>query len=368
MALSLEDEGRALWVIRTTLTSKSSIDKAIEYAVAGGFHILFVQAVGRGDAFYPSSILPMSELLKGDLDFDPLRYFLDRAHKRGLEVHVWVNLLYVWSSPRKPESPRHIVHRHSDWMVRRHESRLDDLDRDYYLSPAMPDVRAFLVDVIAEIIDKYPVDGVHLDYIRYPTRDSGFEEYARQIFFSRYYIDPVDLFERGEDTETLIGNPSYPGLRTEWYRWRARQVTDLLREIRKVQRERSPKMTLSAAVIPHINRAREIYGQDWVRWANDGLLDIIVTMSYSPKREVVLAQSREAKKAVRHGLLYVGLAVYNQSLDNVVKCVKELRSLDIDGISIFSYNSMLENPSSFKSLKTNLSESKRQSLKTRKPD
>ncbi len=362
-ALPLEDEGRALWVIRTTLTSKSSIDRAIEYAVVGGFRVLFVQVVGRGDAFYPSSTLPMSELLEDDLDFDPLRYFLDRAHKNGLEVHVWVNLLYVWSSPREPGSPRHVVHRHPEWMARRPDDRSDDLDRDYFLSPAIPEVRTFLVEVIAEIIGKYPVDGLHLDYIRYPSIDSGFEEYARQVFFSRYYIDPADLLERGEDAETLVGNPSYPGLRTEWYRWRASQVTDLLRDIRKVQRERSPEVTLSAAVVPGINRAREIYGQDWVRWANEGLLDIVVTMSYSPKREVVIAQAREARKAVRHGLLYIGLAVYNQSLDNVVECVKELRSLDIDGVSLFSYNSMLENPGSFKSLKSNLSETKPQSLK-----
>jgi len=154
-------------------------------------------------------------------------------------------------------------------------------------------------------------------------------------------------------------------LRTEWQRWRARQVTELLREIRRVQKEESPNMSLSAAVVPSVRRAHDIYGQDWGMWINKGLLDIVVTMSYSHDREVVLAQARAARKVVRNGLLYVGVAVYNQSLDSAVKCVRELRKLDVDGFSVFSYNSMLEHPEGFKTFRKTVLEVPSSTSRTR---
>jgi uncharacterized lipoprotein YddW (UPF0748 family) len=222
-----------------------------------------------------------------------------------------------------------------------------NLQRDHFLSPAYPDVRIFLSRVIEEIVLKYPVDGIHLDYIRYPSIDSGFEPHAREKFRKTFDIDPVDLFDRSEFDGSSPDGARKNHLKSEWYRWRAQQLTELLGEIRKVQETRSPGTILSVAVIPDILKAFESYGQNWVTWANEGIVDLVVTMSYSPNKKVVLSQAKKARKAVRSGLLFVGVAAYNQPIGDVLECVRELKTIDIDGFSLFSYNTLLEEPANF---------------------
>jgi uncharacterized lipoprotein YddW (UPF0748 family) len=363
-ALSDDNEGRALWIVRTTLASRSSIDKAIESAVTGGFRTLFVQAVGRGDAFYPSKILPLSELLSVETDFDPLKYFVDQAHARDLEVHVWINLLYVWSSKKMPVSADHVINRHPEWLVVRqgnlpHErSKPDDFAQnrvsDLFLSPALPGVRSYLTAVVDEILTKYPVDGIHLDYVRYPSRDSGFGSYPRELFSSIYNVDPVDIFTDQKLAAPTDNNPPTRHLEAEWFRWRSRQITDLVAQIRKIQKMKSPDGILSVAVIPDPAKAYEVYGQDWPGWINREIVDIVVMMSYSTSKKTVLDQARKASKLVRNGRLYIGIATYNQSLEKALQLVRELRSLGIEGFSFFSYNSLLEHPESFLSIKKTL--------------
>jgi uncharacterized lipoprotein YddW (UPF0748 family) len=360
-----QPEGRALWIVRTTLASRASIDRAIEAALEGGFHTLFVQVVGRGDALYPSSILPPSPLLTDTSAPDPFRYMLERAHRKGLEVHVWINFLYVWSSRKMPASNRHVVHRHPEWFVAHLSDESPDgigesgiyagrRITDRFLSPAHPGVRAHLVSVVAEILDRYAVDGIHLDYIRYPSDDSGFEEPARSAFRRIHGIDPIDIFRDGTMGTVPVERDVRERLRSQWTLWRAQQVTELLSEIRRLQREKAPGTTVSAAVIPDILRAREIYGQDWIAWLNDGLIDLAVTMSYSPQTEEVVAQAKEALRALRHGRLYVGLALHNQSPDNAIRTAWKLRELGVEGFSFFSYNTMLKDPRIFTRIRQEL--------------
>jgi uncharacterized lipoprotein YddW (UPF0748 family) len=201
--------------------------------------------------------------------------------------------------------------------------------------------------VVEEFLKRYPVDGLHLDYIRYPSSDAGFEAFAREAFFALYQVDPVDIFNPdrtgsgpGKDFDRAI-------LERQWHQWRRQQVTDLLREIREVQETILPEATLSVAVIPDIEKARWDYGQDWAAWANEGIVDLVVTMSYSRSKGIVLSQARKAREAILKGRLFIGVATYNKSLNNVLDCVRELRRLDIDGVSFFSYNSILENPGDF---------------------
>jgi len=360
----VDREGRALWIVRTTLVERSSIDVAIEHAVEGGFETLFVQAVGRGDAFYPSSYLPPSELLHSSKFPDPLAYFVSQAHRNGLEVHVWINLLYVWSAARCPISPVHVVHKHPDWFVKRLGNICNDGDgrdvyprygdKDRFLSPALPEVRSYLAKVVGEIIERYSVEGIHLDYIRYPSRDSGFESFSRKAFSTRYLIDPVDLFDRDGSNRTSMNSSSRTILRDEWYKWRAEQITELLKEIRGVQMMLSPGARLSVAIIPDRVKARVSYGQDWARWVNEGIVDLVVTMSYSTVDRVVVAQAREAREAVRKGRLYIGVAAYNRPMNDVVRMIRELRKTGVDGFSFFSYNSMLEEPGRFTAVRKNL--------------
>jgi uncharacterized lipoprotein YddW (UPF0748 family) len=115
----LPEEVRAMWVVRTSMVSPESIDRAVELARTYGFNTLFAQVRGRGDAYYRSSYEPRAEPFAGQPpDFDPLGYLLQRAQSAGLMVHAWLNVYYVWSQPQLPRSPLHVVRRASDWIAR----------------------------------------------------------------------------------------------------------------------------------------------------------------------------------------------------------------------------------------------------------
>src|SRR4051812_47071460 len=180
-------EMRGLWIVRTGLVSPAAVDRVVDEAARGGFNALFVQVRGRGDAFYNSRIVVRSELLRGQpADFDPLARVLTRARARGLQVHAWVNVLLT-AHFGLPLPATHVALRHPEWLMvpraaaaaalsgpprsvpalverYRYESDAEGL----YLSPSAPGAAAHLEQVVSELVRAYPVDGLHLDFIRYP--------------------------------------------------------------------------------------------------------------------------------------------------------------------------------------------------------
>ena len=107
-------EIRALWVLRTSLTSPQAIDELVASARGNGFNTLLVQVRGRGDAYYASAIEPRSaELQRQPLTFDPLATVLERARAAGVSVHAWVNVNLISSAVDLPIARNHIVDRKS---------------------------------------------------------------------------------------------------------------------------------------------------------------------------------------------------------------------------------------------------------------
>src|SRR5579862_5927191 len=97
-SLRAASEVRALWVVRTTLTSTSAIESMVKQAQAGGFNTLLVQIRGRGDAYYKNAHEPRPPSLDADPNFDPLATTIALAHAAGLQVHAWVNVNLVSSA------------------------------------------------------------------------------------------------------------------------------------------------------------------------------------------------------------------------------------------------------------------------------
>ena len=156
-------------------------DAILDGAVECGFNAVFLQVRPCADALYKSEIYPWSIYLTGqqgvapNSGFDPLAYWVEGAHKRGLELHAWINpyritkSLAEWdklaaSSPAK---------KHPEWTV---------LYKDnYYFNPALPEVRQLVIDGAVELAQNYAIDGVHLDDYFYPGTDfDDAKEYAAQ--------------------------------------------------------------------------------------------------------------------------------------------------------------------------------------------
>ncbi|HET6854923.1 MAG TPA: family 10 glycosylhydrolase [Pyrinomonadaceae bacterium] len=111
-------EVRALWVVRTTLTSPEKIRQLVQSAADNGFNTLIVQIRGRGDAYYNSRVEPRAMELKDQpASFDPLELTLAEAHKRGLKVHGWINTNLLANLDALPSDPEHVYNKHPEWLA-----------------------------------------------------------------------------------------------------------------------------------------------------------------------------------------------------------------------------------------------------------
>src|SRR5450759_1359631 len=102
--LRAQDEVRALWVVRTTLSSPAAIATMVASAKASGFNTLLVQVRGRGDAYFQHGLEPRPAALAAQPDFDPLATTIARAHEAGLQVHAWVNVNLVAGTSDLPSA------------------------------------------------------------------------------------------------------------------------------------------------------------------------------------------------------------------------------------------------------------------------
>jgi uncharacterized lipoprotein YddW (UPF0748 family) len=294
---------RALWVVRSDLTDAGAVDDALGRAARLGCSDVLVQVRGRGDAYYVSHLVPAGEdLAEG---FDALAAGVAAARESGLSMHAWVNVLLVWSAPELPRDASHVIHEHPEWLVRLDTPRgrkpslevdrreLDKLGIEgHFLDPSRPEVVTHLEAVVRELVAGYAVDGVHLDYIRYPDRQ----------------LDG----DGGDDA-----------------------VSALVEKLATAARRERPGIIVSAAVYPKPEVALDRKGQAWPAWLESGAIDLAVPMCYGPSRSEMLAELRAARQVT--GRLWAGIALYNKPLDVALQGVAGARDLGFGGAAIFSH-------------------------------
>ena len=152
---------------------KAEADEILDNCVKWGLNAVFLQVRPSGDALYKSDLFPWSKYLTGSVGtapqygFDPLEYWVEAAHKRGLELHAWINPYRItrgkdteWNS--LPST--HPAKMNPDWVVKYS-------DGNYYFNPGIPEVRDLVTRGAVEIVQNYDVDGLHMDDYFYPGTD-----------------------------------------------------------------------------------------------------------------------------------------------------------------------------------------------------
>ena len=130
---------------------------------AMGINTVFFQARIRGEVFYASQYEPWAGVLSGGRNpgYDPLAFVVDECHRRAMECHAWLVTFPVGSNRQVRKQGRAS-------MVARHRSWCKQSDGEWFLDPGNPEVRSYLTGLVSEVVSKYDVDGIHLDYVRYP--------------------------------------------------------------------------------------------------------------------------------------------------------------------------------------------------------
>ena len=347
---------RCLWVVRSNIVSTQLIDEVLRFARMNNFNNLIVQVRGRGDAYYTTDLVARGTMIR-NRSFDPLAYLIKKGHEQGIKIHAWVNVFLVWSDTSVPYDRSHVLYRHSDWLDIPEAGRLragelvQNMERyregheGLYLSPGHPDVPPYLVKIFREIVTKYDIDGLHLDYIRYQDSDFGRNPVARQIYERNNGEDPLVLMtSRGR----WIGNDKqYISRLRKWSDYRRILVTDLVKQIHLMVEEVRPDCILSAAVKPNLYQARDQFFQEWDVWLAAGYLDWAIPMNYSPKLDNfadnidIIYDNLPAKYRNR---IIMGLATYNQRSTEVVDKLQYTKITRFPGICLFSYNTFSQNP------------------------
>jgi len=340
---------RGLWVVRDTITSAGQVRKCVDFAAENGFNVLFVQVRGRGDAFYNSYFVPPPEEYPEIPDsFDPLGEIISQAHEKGIEVHAWFNMYLTWSKDTSPLHPEHPLNLHPEWFMvsvtgrSMADSPIDSVRNEEsegrFLSPCLEEVREYLSRVVTEVMVTYDVDGVHLDYVRYPGRDYDFHPRARRDFIEAYGVDPVRLVAGNGDVDPAL---IYLG---KWVQYRAGWIDEQVGSIRRRMNLVDPNIRLSAAVKAHADEALFRFGQNWAGWLNDGVVDFVVTMSYFPDTGQLYGVMSDNLEVVDPRKVVGGVGVYKTTPEAAMEQISLMRGMNLLGFCLFSYTSFLENP------------------------
>jgi uncharacterized lipoprotein YddW (UPF0748 family) len=349
-----------LWVVRTALLSPEDVDRVVEHARELRVQGLLVQVVGRGDAYYRSSLLPRAEALgtrRTPPGFDPLGELLPRARAAGLQVHAWINCMLVWSAPQRPRDPRHVVNAHPEWVARmrdgRRLSQLSARERarlgieGVFLSPGHPSVRTWVARVAREVAADYPVDGIHLDYIRQPGVPVGYDMTTRARFALDTGVDP--------DRIPRLPAPRRAAMDSAWTAFQLAQVTAVVREVRDSLDAVRPGIELSAAVLADTAAAERRHAQLWRAWVRDGLLDRVYLMCYAPPVQTVMDQLvglvTEFGASER---VVPGIAVYNTGPAAAAAKILGARTLGFPRLALYSYDALVERPGYWQALLSGL--------------
>ena len=219
---------------------------------------VYVNVAGGGFALYPSKVLPQ----RGSEN--ALAQAIAACRKEGLRVHAWI---LCFSLERAANAAVRKQAADRAWLLQDAEGR-----DQQWLDPTSPEVRKRLLETVRELASGYALDGIHLDFIRYPGLPQSLGPRVR----ARYEA------ERGKAANWPACITEANGSRREdFLRWRAGKMTDVVQEIRAWLRLNRPRLELSAAVYGKYPACVDSVGQDWLSWLRTGLLDSALPMNYT---------------------------------------------------------------------------------------
>ena len=268
-------EYRAVWVTtienldwpKTKIKSPADIDKQkneltqlLDSLAQFNINTILLQTRVRGDVIYPSDIEPFSAVLTGKAGknpgYDPLAFAIDECHKRGMQLHAWLVTLPLGKAAHVKSHGRNSLTNKRPELCKLYQG-------SWYMEPGEPQTATYLTSLIAEIVTKYDIDGIHLDYIRYPDRPRNYND---QALHRRY----------GKGMSNAD--------------WRRKNITTIVKDIYNKTKSIKPWVRVSCAPLgKHADLSRysskgwnahnTVY-QEAQEWLREGIMDALFPMMY----------------------------------------------------------------------------------------
>ena len=239
---------------------KAELIEILDKLKEANFNTVLFQTRTRGDVLYRSDIEPYNAILTGksggDPGYDPLAFAVEECHKRGMECHAWMVTIPLGGR-------KHVASLGKQSVTRRKPQICVPYKREYFLNPGHPETKVYLMSLVREVVERYDVDGVHFDYLRYPERAFRFPD--------RY---DYRKYGNGRSLE----------------QWRRDNLTEILRYIYNGVKKLKPWIKVSTCPVGKYhdtsrysskgwNAFHTVY-QDVQGWLGEGIQDQIYPMMY----------------------------------------------------------------------------------------
>ncbi len=225
-----------------------------------GINTVFFQTRIRGSVVYPSKIEPWDAAITGKYDkspgYDPLAFAVEECHRRGMELHAWVVAVPCFKTNLARKMGRKSLIYTKPKLLKRHGDH-------YYLDPGLPGSAEYVASICAEIVRNYDVDGIHLDYIRYPDRAEGFGDAST---YRRY------------------------GKKQPKADWRRANITRMVRTIYNEVKNEKPWVRMSCSPVGKHDDVARFSAKGWSAfgtvyqeaqaWLEEGIMDMLCPMMY----------------------------------------------------------------------------------------
>ena len=239
---------------------KAELVTILDSLQAMHINTVLLQTRVRGDVIYPSSIEPFSHVLTGksgkDPGYDPLAFAIEECHKRGIQLHAWLVTLPLGKMEHVRRLGKKALPTKNPAICTRYKGA-------WYMEPGNPATADYITALVTEIVQNYDIDGIHLDYVRYPDSVDG---YPDGYLFVKY------------------------GKRMSLATWRRANITRIADSVYSAVKQLKPWVRVSCAPLgKYSNLARysslgwDAYNtvyQDAQGWLRDGVMDVLFPMLY----------------------------------------------------------------------------------------
>jgi len=323
-------EIRACWY-RLREKSPQELESTMKKLADAGFNCLCPETIYWGYAIYPDAhpALRQNPAFSG---WDPLKELCALGKKYNIKIIPWVEVYFIGFQ----DSP--LVSEKAEWLALGHDGKQpSSLEKGYYyFCPSREEVRRFWLETYEHLLKTYPIDGLQLDYIRYPQSLPWEEGYCycgvcRRGFYNRYEVDPTTL-DPQKDPEKW----------RKWNEYRMEQVTDFMKEVRTMQKRVRPDAKLSADVFPKLDEAMGAKFQNWMHWLKMGWLDQIYFMAYTSDAEYLRLKAMDlTPKLSKDVEIITGLAPYmGFSAETLLEEILIAHETGSQGTCLFEYGSL----------------------------
>lgn len=323
---------RAFWLDSGTLArtgGRIGVQNLLDLAAEANFNVIFPETFYKG-----ISLIPDNELFTQDPRFksweeDPLSVLIEEAAARNIEVHPWV---WVFNE-NTSGSPGRILTENPEWANKNKKGEIVSYHNSTWLSPAREDVKNYLQQRYIYLVKNYAIDGINLDYIRFPEEyrgSFGYDEQSVEKFKEKHELDPFEI-KSGSSEFSL------------WNQYRENLITEMVRETSEKLKKIDPELLISADVIPGREEARYRALQNWDFWLQEGYLDFVLPMTYTENLFSELSSWIKEDREMLDKPLYAGISVFKLTSEQVIEQIEEINRINPNGLSLFAAAHLTEN-------------------------